>query len=353
MRHKHPPSLAKKIHTFWFQPISAKGFGLMRVGWGFVGLATMLLQWQDIERFYGPEGILPRSLSHSMLRADYHFTLLEFVGTPGTLLLYSFLIAALFCVMIGLLTRWTLLLSVLLLFSFHEYGTFTLDGGDTLMRLLGFILLISPSHRTFTLHNYLKGRFGIEQRGRSLALRSSQAKGAARSQGHSLATSARAFGPQGAPPTMPIWPYRLHLWQMILLYTSSAIMKFSGGTWRSGAAVGIVLHHNHFSRFSPELADALMPIVPFITYFTLFSQLAWVLLLPLGLLSFFFRTEFITSTFKRALLICGVLVHGGIFLFMDIGTFSLAVLVSYLGLLRDEDFEAMSAFRKRWFSKRR
>lgn len=314
MHHKHPPALGN-VHNFWFRPISAKGFGLMRVGWGFVALMTMLAEFQDIDRFYGPMGILPRSLTASVLRSEYRYSLLEFVGSTGTLLLYSFLIAALFCVMFGILTRWSLLLSIVLLFSFHEYGSFTLDGGDTLMRLLGFILLISSSDRAFTLRNYLRKNYGTPEQKKPRK-----------------------------EPTMSIWPYRLLLWQMILLYASSAFLKLSGPTWRSGAAVGIVLHHAHFSRLPLELADALVPIVPFITYFTLFTQLAWILLLPLGFLSFFFRTEYITSAVKRALLICGVLVHGGIFLFMDIGTFSLTVLVSYLGLLTDEDFEVMRSF---------
>jgi predicted DCC family thiol-disulfide oxidoreductase YuxK len=47
------------------------------------------------------------------------------------------------------------------------------------------------------------------------------------------------------------------------------------------------------------------------------------------------------------LILCGILVHGGIFLMMDVGTFSLTICVAYLGLLLDDDFDAIRSILNR------
>lgn len=304
-----------RVYDFWFQPVSAAGFGMMRVSFGAIAFITMLLEKQNVQRFYGPEGILTHEMAENILRSAWRFSLLDYVGTTGTWLLYYILLASLFCVMIGLGRKWMLGIAIIILYSFHEYGTITLDGGDTLLRLLGFILLISPSYRTFTVANLRHRLSLIRQTGKD------------------------------QPATeriMPIWPYRLLLWQIILIYIASAIEKLTGSMWRDGSAVAATLHLTDFSRLSPGMADSLSFMSPMIGYFTIFSQLAWGMLLLLGLLSFcrIFNHETV-NVLKRALLLCGIALHGGILLFMDVGTFSLTVFVSYLGLLIDDDFRAI------------
>ncbi len=312
---KKNPAIALRAYAFWFRPISAAGFGMMRVAFGLITFLTMLLAIPNIQRFYGPAGILPRNMIGQIVRSQWRFSLLDHVGATGTWLLYAALLAALFCVITGIGRKWMLLIAVALLYSFHEYGTITLDGGDTLLRLLGFILLLSPCYRTFTIAN-------LRQRLKLI-----------RETGKDQPVSKR---------TMPIWPYRLLLWQMILIYVSSAVEKWSGDTWREGSAVAITLHHTDFTRLSPWTADQLTVFSPLVGYFTVFSQIAWVLLLILGFLSLLgIVTSHATSVFKRALLLCGLLLHGSIFVFMDVGTFSLTVFAAYLGLLLDDDFRAI------------
>lgn len=304
-------------HNFWFRPVSAAGFGMMRIGFGTVAFVTFLLEWSNVDRFFGPAGVMPREMVGDALRTSWRFSLIDSVGTTGTYALYVLLLIALAMVIVGIRTRLALLVSVILLYSFHEYGTTTLDGGDTLLRLIGFILLLSPCDRAFTCDN-LRRRLRLT-----------------RETGKDQPSSER---------TMPIWPYRLLLYQMILIYVSSSLEKWSGETWRIGSAVAITLHHPHFTRLSPALADALSSFSPVIGYFTLITQAAWGLLLLLGLFSALgLISTWPTNAFKRALMLCGILVHGGIFLLMDVGTFSLTVLVAYLGLLLDDDFRAIRA----------
>lgn len=303
------------MYEFWFRPISAAGFGMMRCAFGFIAFVTMFLERENVQRFYGPEGILTREMTGSVLRSLWRFSLLDYVGVTGTWLLYAVLLISLFCVTIGLGRKWMLGVSIVILYSFHEYGSITLDGGDTLLRLIGFILLVSPCYRTFTVAN-LRYRLRL-----------------IRDTGKDQPVIER---------TMPIWPYRLLLWQMILIYVASSIEKWSGSMWRDGSAVAATLHLTDFTRLSPAMADSLSFMSPIVGYFTVFSQLAWGMLLLLGLLSFFgILTSEAVSVFKRALLLCGIVLHGAIFIFMDVGTFSLTVFTAYLGLLLDDDFRAI------------
>lgn len=303
------------MEEFWFRPISGAGFGMMRMVFGLIAGVTMLLEMPNVQRFYGPEGMLPHAMIPEVMRGSWRFSLLDHASEATVWLLYGALLASLFCVILGIGRKWTLLAAVVLLYSFHEYGTITLDGGDTLLRLLGYILLLSPCYRTFTVAN-LRLRLKLISK-----------------TGKDQASSHRM---------MPIWPYRLLLWQIILMYFASAIEKFAGSTWRQGSAVAITLHLTDFTRLTPWMADRTSILSPIIGYFTIFSQMAWAILLILGLFSLFgVVTSTSANAFKRALLLCGVVIHGGIFLVMDIGTFSLTVFCAYLGLLLDDDFRAI------------
>lgn len=304
-----------RMYEFWFRPVSAAGFGMMRVAFGLIAFVTMLLEMPNVQRFYGPDGILTHEMLGLSVRSMWRFSLLDHASVSAVWWLYATLLTALFCVTIGLGRKWMLLLAVVLLFSFHEYGTITLDGGDTLLRLIGFILLLSPCYRTFTVRN-------LRLRMKLVA-----------TTGKDQPASAR---------TMPIWPYRLLLWQMILIYVASSIEKWGGDTWREGSAVAITLHLADFSRLSPWMADRLSVMSPILGYFTVFSQMAWGVLLVVGLLvSLGMLRREDTNALKRALILCGLAVHGGIFVLMDVGTFSLTVFAAYFGLLLDDDFRAI------------
>ncbi len=310
-------TLRQRIDRFWFRPVSAAGFGMMRVSFGLIGFVTMLFEATNVQRYYGPEGILPHDLIPSVMRSLWRFSLLDHASADTVTILYVALLIGLLCVALGIGTRIVLALTLVLLYSFHEYGSITLDGGDTLMRLIGFILLLAPSYRTFTIPNLFKRLKSIRLHGKdqSVALR-----------------------------TMAIWPYRLLLWQMICLYLSSSIEKLHGTLWYTGSAVAIALQHDHFRRLPDWLADKFSLMSPAIGYFTLITQIAWGLLIVIPLLAWIGIKIHGRNTIKRTLLLCGVFVHMGILFTMDVGTFSFTVFAAYLGLLLDDDFVAMRHF---------
>ena len=311
-------TICTRIHRFWFRQVSASGFGLMRIAFGATTLLNMAMQWRNVQRYYGPHGILPQEFVSEALRKEWRFSLLDYIDAWATDALYWLLLVTLLLVMIGYGTRIILAVSLFLLYSFHEYGIVLLDGGDSLLHIIGFILLLSPCYKTFTIHHLVRR----------------------------LRKSPRAAIKRPPPVTMPIWPYRLLLWQLIWMYVTAAYYKMGGELWFSGSAVAVVMHHGLFSRLPVPIADALSFLSPAITWFTVFSQLSWVLLLLLPMLGWI-GLRIPTGELKRFLIVCGILVHGGIMLTMDVGTFSLAVFVSYCGLLIDEDFTALRRWQQR------
>ena len=306
-------SLITGIDTFFFRRISASGFGLMRLLWGFTAFAYLLMQWSDVTEFYSNAGILPTPLTPLITRSVYHFTLLQWITTPEAVFtLYLLLLFTLACAAIGLSTRLMTITATVLLFSFHERNPFTLGGGDTVLRHIGFLLCIAPGLCAFSLDRLEKQWKAWKRTGRLLA-----------------------------PLRMSIWPYRLLLWQMIVIYGTSLWFKSLGTMWWQGTAVGAALHHPTFVRLPLWMVDLFIPLTPFVDIGVLAFHALWLtLLVPQYLWS---KIPLLGSIQRKRLAIgLGLLFHGSILFLMDAGSFSPAVFSAYLGLLLEEDFIAIS-----------
>ncbi len=142
----------RHIDRFFFEEISASGFGLMRAAWAATVLLFLLGGTGDIVRYYADVGIMPESLGHLVFRSEYRFTLLTYITDPTAVVaLWCVFVICLFCMMVGLWPRLMTVASVLLLFSFHERNLQPLGGGDTVLRNIGFILMIAPELGAFSL----------------------------------------------------------------------------------------------------------------------------------------------------------------------------------------------------------
>lgn len=308
-----------RTQTFFFAPRSATGWGLMRISWGLLAFCSMLFQWVDVTNYYSNAGYLPSELQSVVLRSVWRYSLLDVVTDPTAVFaLYLLLLALLLCVTVGWKTRWTTIASVLLLFTFHERNPLPLGGGDTVLRLLGFLLMISPGIYALSLD-----RIAPQWR------------------------HWREKGTLSKPLTMPSWPYRLLLWQLIVLYGMSLWNKLLGTMWVQGTAVTTALHHPQFSAVWNTHADALAALSPIFGWLVLVFHVLWLLLLiPQKLLA---RLGINKRYLKRWILFLGILFHLSIFIFLYTGILSMAMLTAYLGLLDGDDLEAIRG----WWNKRR
>ncbi len=291
-------SLFRSIEAFFFKQQSARGFGLMRAAWAAVVLFFLLLQWNDITVFFSNAGFFPTDVANTVLRGGYRFTIFSWITAPENVFsIYIFLLGTLTCMLLGIFPRASTIISVLLLTSFHERNSMVLGGGDTLLRNIGFILMIAPNISLFS----------IQQ----------------------TRTHTR---------TQSIWPYRLLLWQMIVLYGTSFWYKLLGTLWLHGTAVDTALHHPMFARWPVWVMSLLTPVTPLIDWASLLWEGLWVLLLVPRWFTDLLPPQLPRIPLKRILLLGGIVFHGAIFTLMDAGSFSLAIMAAYCGLLQEEDF---------------
>jgi len=300
------------LQALFFNPISAGGFGLMRILWASTAFFFMLIKWNDVTWLYSNEGMVPLEDLHIITRTVDRFSVLDFVTKPEAVFaLYLLMLFCLLCTIVGQWPRIMTICSFLLLVSFHERNSLTLNGGDTMIRILGFLLVIAPEIRAFSITR-LKDQW-----------ENWKAK-------HELLPQL----------TMSAWPYRLLTWQLIVLYVTSMWDKSYGSMWWEGTAVGSAIHHEHFMRFSRETVDMLSMYSTPVSHFTLLWQFLWIfLLIPktvLGKIRFFSK-----HSLKRILIFGGILFHGGIFIVMNVGPFCWSMFSSYCGMLIDEDFDAL------------
>jgi predicted DCC family thiol-disulfide oxidoreductase YuxK len=303
-------NMLKAIDGFFFRRIDATAFGMMRAAWAFITLLYLFFQWPNVLYYYSEVGILPHWLEALQVRGSYRITILDVIDQPlSVFCLYLILCVLLFCMMVGLRTRIATIASVILLFSFHERNPMILGGGDTLLRTIGFILMIAPGIHAFSV-----------DRAREQWIHWKKQK---------------TLLPH---VTMPIWPWRLLLWQLIVLYATSTWTKFLGTMWLDGTAIQTTLHHPGFARWDPSLMRFLIPLSSSTDYAALAWQAAWVLLLiPRWMTDLFFPRPIPQISLRRILIIGGIFFHGSIYLLLDAGVFSLAVFVAYIGLLREND----------------
>lgn len=192
---------------------------------------------------------------------------------------YLLLLLTLPFVLVGVGTRPALIVSALLFTFFLRRNHLPFGGGELFLHHLGLLLMVTP-----------------EKEGR-----------------------------------MPIWPYRLLLFQIVVLYCSSAWQKLLGEMWWDGTALAIALQHPHFARW-PDIAVNMPSWLSLSLAWVIIAwELVWLLLLvPRKFLSRMLGLSSVST--RHFFLLSGVAFHFLILLFLKVGSFSPAVLAGYLGV---------------------
>jgi hypothetical protein len=125
----------------------------------------------------------------------------------------------------------------------------------------------------------------------------------------------------GAKPPVPevVWPLRLVQCQLALVYLSAALWKLANPEWRSGLALHYVLNGATYRRTPWFLPAELFGGTVLLTYFTLFWELTFPVL--------------IWSRLRPVVLWCGVALHVGMWMTMEVGVFSPTILAAYVAFL--------------------
>jgi hypothetical protein len=275
---------------FWFGPVPARSLGWMRASLGALLVIGHLLLLRELLTLYSPVGPVPVAAAVESLPWP-RFSYLDWVADPDALLWVHLLgLIPYVGLMLGWKSRTMAWLALLVQVALYHRNPFAQHGGDRVFRLATLAVALGPSGAALSIDAWLAARRG---------------------------EPFRAW--------VPAITHRLVQIQLVVIYMNSGWVKAKGKAWEDGSALYYALSNGQYQR-APDWLEPLLvshegqAILRLGTWMTLGWEAAF------GLLVLWRPT-------RIAALAIGVLVHGGIFALMMVGSFSLAMLWCYQAFL--------------------
>jgi len=194
--------IAAGWNRFWFAPTATSTLALLRIALGALSFVAALTLWPHADLFYEP----------------------TWLGTTGARVAVVVVALAAVCLVVGLRTRLAAAIVLAGLVLFAGLDPFIFNSGDTLLRILVLLLVLSPAGAALSVDCLRDGG------------------------------SAWRF------PARPAWSLRLVQIQVATIYGAAVVHKLGGTTWRDGTAVSYPLRIPDMVRFPVprELADSVV-----------------------------------------------------------------------------------------------
>jgi hypothetical protein len=280
-------------NAFWFTPADPALLGLIRILTGLMLLYTHAVWGLALDAFFGPVGWLDEGLVRALQGDEFAYSFWWWVPANRVWHAYglSMIVLALFTV--GLWTRVTSVLALIVAISFVHRVPGALFGLDQINVLLTLYLAIGPSGQALSVDRWLAGRRG----------------------------GAEASRP--APSAAANLAQRLIQVHMCVIYFFAGVSKLQGPAWWNGEAMW-----RAFANLEYQSADmtwlAWHPwLVNLITHASIAWELSFCVLIWLRL--------------WRPLVLAGaVVLHLGIGLFLGMWTFGLVMLIGCASFLPAE-----------------
>ena len=293
-----PPSFWVR---FWHQPVRAERLACMRIALALALLTGQLFEYlPNLGEFFGPNSVAPAGLYSSGQLAGWRLSPF-FFDTDNPYIIdtaFGLWVAVTLLFLVGWRTRWTNVALWLLTRCFLERNPALKNGGDDLVQLGVFLLLLTPCGRALSLDAWRLRRKGL------------------------------LSGPAWVAP----WSLRLIQIHVCLIYCTTGLIKLKGetwmmqglpmtewlqGTWWNGSSVYYVYNHIYFNRFS----YAQLQIPYWITAIQTYTSVWFETLFPVMMLHRWTRRLWLTF---------GVLFHIGIYLTIEVGWFGFYMMSFYL-----------------------
>jgi len=291
-------------------------WSMFRIVYGLIVLLVLATSWPDRQYLWG----VGSRFIDPIADAQGYPWFFEAVFSKGNAVVFDvayYLLAALAVLfVIGWKTRWVAPFVLLFWVGLAVNSTLLTNGGDTIMRITLLFALFADLSGHWSVDAWLRGR----------ARTGSDTRRAAR----------RAEPPAPEPSGPPGWVGNLlHntalvlcMWQILLVYATSALLKFQGQEWEQGTATYYSLVLDVFRPFPwlSQLATAWDLPVHVLTYATMGLQL----LFPV----------FLVWRPTRIVVLIGITcVHLGIGLFLGLWPFSLAMIAVDFLFVRDATWQ--------------
>ena len=157
-----PPanSAAATWLNFWFRPADARPLAWVRILTGSLGLALAASYAADLERWFGPEGMIPPATVAAWSGGGSRSLFLMATSPAGLWTLFGLLGLALLAVTVGLFTRPACLVAAVLWASLLNRGPMLAGPADDCLAVLLWCLVVGPAGDHWSLDRLLRDRRG-------------------------------------------------------------------------------------------------------------------------------------------------------------------------------------------------
>ncbi len=308
---------ARAWNQFWFSPRDPLVLGLMRVLVGSIVFYTHAVWTMELSTFLGSDGLLPPEYREVLFGNSFGWSHLDWF--PPTLLLAVHAVGLIVVLMftMGFLTRWTAVLTALLVISYANRGTGALFGLDQINAFLCLYLAIGNSGAMLSIDSIW--RRAKVRRQTDTPQPDDPAVAVADQAGQGRGEVQGSISSQ-------IWnniAIRLIQIHICIVYLFAAIGKLQGETWFTGEAIWYSLASREYQTIDMTWIADHMWLAALLTL----VALAWELAYP----------ALIWPRLTRPLMISiAVLVHLGIGLCMGMLTFGLIMIVGNLAFVESQ-----------------
>ena len=288
---------ARGWNDFWYTPVDPTLLGLVRILTGMVLLYDHAIWGVVLKDFFGPESWINRDLVDFVLKDQYTYTFWWSIPPRWIWLAYAFSMTVIFWFTIGLWTRVSSILSVVVLISFAHRVPEALFGLDKVIGMLTFYLALGPSGRALSVDSWLERR--------------------------------RAKMPGGESRSVAAnFALRLIQIHMCIIYLVAGASKLQGAAWWNGQAMWMAFANLEYQSVDMTWTAWYPWSVELLSHFTVFWELSFCVLIWVKVL--------------RPLVLFGaVVLHVGIGATMGLWTFSLVMLIGCASFLPPDGVAAL------------
>jgi len=291
---------AENWNRFWFMPADPATLGLIRLLTGAMLVYTHWVWGLDFESFFGPESWVSSELVQRYLRDSYVFSLWYVVPHEYAFEVHLLCVGVLGLFALGLFTRVTSVLALLVVISYANRVPRALFGLDQINGLLTFYLALGPSGAAYSLDAWLRRRSEVGDRSQNPA-------------------SGLGFDAAG-PSIHANIAVRLIQVHMCVIYLVAGFSKLKGLAWWDGMAMWLAFANQEYQTFDMLWLARYPMLIHALTHFTVFWEITYSVFVWVRVL-------------RPLVLLSAVLLHAGIGLCMGMWTFGLIMIIGNLAFV--------------------
>jgi hypothetical protein len=274
---------AEGLEQWFLGPADPRAYACMRIGYAFAALCVLIDFWPLRNTLLASTGMFGGADDSAPIVTLNVFRVATSEGAVA--LVFAAVAAALVALALGVLPRLTAFVAYGWVLSYSDTAQTALSGFDTILRVVGFVLVVSPQVPTWSV------------------------------------------GPRwanGSSAQPPRYGLRLVQWQLMLIYVCTVWLKAPDEFWRRGEAIPYFMM-SMFARHPSPVFSHHPALGALLTYGTLLVEISIPFLLWMRK----------TRMFGVAL---GMGLHIGIALSARLALFTIAMLPLYASFFEAEDF---------------